>query len=203
MKGGRRNVAGETVYDQRFGSVRRGPRERRGRTDFRHSGRRKSRYRRIHPPLLDPADPDPPRAGSGLHGRHLWQAHRQAGCVHHHPWPRRAQSFDGFGLCAARRDADDHDHRPEGHPVIPAGALSDRRHRRGDEAADQAAAACISSLCLSTIPKTPGCSSTNCASVCLRRRRPDGSDKAAVRIAWAEDPTPCSKALPARWCRNP
>ena len=39
-----------------------------------------------------------------------------------------------------RRDADGDDHRAEGHPVVAPGALPDRRHRRGDEAADQAGA---------------------------------------------------------------
>ena len=47
----------------------------------------------------------------------------------------------GAAYALARRDADDHDHRPEGDPVVPPGALPDRRRRRVDEAADQAGAA--------------------------------------------------------------
>ena len=44
---------------------------------------------------------------------------------------------DRRGLRAARRDADGDDHRPEGRSEPQAGALSDRRHRRGHDAADQ------------------------------------------------------------------
>ena len=54
--------------------------------------------------------------------------------------PGRAEPHDRRGVCAARRHADDHDHRSEGHPVVAAGALPDRRCRCGDEAADQAVA---------------------------------------------------------------
>ena len=51
--------------------------------------------------------------------------------------PRRAQPDDGRRLCAARRHADGHDHRPEGCPEPQAGALSGRGHRLDDDAADQ------------------------------------------------------------------
>ena len=54
--------------------------------------------------------------------------------------PGALNLLDRRGLRAARRHADDHDHRPEGHPVVAAGAVPDRRRRRGDEAADQAVA---------------------------------------------------------------
>ena len=54
--------------------------------------------------------------------------------------PGALNFYDRRRLCAARRDADDHDHRPEGHPVIAAGAVPGRRCRGGDEAADQALA---------------------------------------------------------------
>ena len=43
----------------------------------------------------------------------------------------------GGGLCASRRHADDHDHRPEGDHDGPPGALPDRRRDRLDEAAHQ------------------------------------------------------------------
>ncbi len=79
----------------------------------------------------------PPRAGRGLHGRDAWAPHRQAGRLHHHARPGRAQSHHRRGLRAARRDADGDDHRPEGHPEPQAGALPDRRHRRDHDAADQ------------------------------------------------------------------
>ena len=51
--------------------------------------------------------------------------------------PGRAQSDHRRRLCAARRDADGDDHRPEGDPEPQAGALSGRRHRLDHDAADQ------------------------------------------------------------------
>ena len=51
--------------------------------------------------------------------------------------PGRAELRHRRGLCASRRHADDHDHRPEGDHERAAGAVPDRRHRRDDEAADQ------------------------------------------------------------------
>jgi hypothetical protein len=35
----------------------------------------------------------------------------------------RAEFLERRGLRAARRNADDHDHRPEGHPIIAAGTV--------------------------------------------------------------------------------
>ena len=54
-----------------------------------------------------------------------------------HARSRRAQSDDRRRLCASRRDADGDDHRAEGDPEQPAGAIPDRRHRRDHAAADQ------------------------------------------------------------------
>ena len=105
--------------------------------DLRHSGRGEPRRRRSAAPLDDRAGADPPRAGGGLHGGDARAADRQARRLHHDARPRRAQSHDRRGLRAARRHADGDDHRAEGHPEPQAGGLSDRRHRRDDDAADQ------------------------------------------------------------------
>ena len=51
---------------------------------------------------------------AGVHGGDLRPAHRQAGRVHLDARARRAEFLDRRGLRAARRHADDHDHRPEG-----------------------------------------------------------------------------------------
>ena len=71
-----------------------------------------------HPQIVDRARHHPARAGRGLHGGDLRQAHRQARRLHRNARAGRAEFHDRRGLRAARRNADDHDHRPEGHPVI-------------------------------------------------------------------------------------
>ena len=85
----------------------------------------------------DRAGGDPPRTGGGLHGGDPRTADRRAGRLPDDARSGRAQSDDGRGLRPARRDADGHDHRSEGHPQPQAGALSGRGHRLDHDAADQ------------------------------------------------------------------
>ena len=80
---------------------------------------------------------DAPRAGGGLHGRDAWPADRRGWRLPFDAGSGRAQSDDGRRLRPARRDADGHDHGPERRPQPQAGALSGRRHRLDDDAADQ------------------------------------------------------------------
>ena len=111
--------------------------ERGRRAHLRSARRRKSRHGREPEKILDPARRHEARAGSGVHGRDLWQAHGQTGRLHHHAGSGRAEPYDRRGLCPAWRDADGDDHRAKRHHEEPPGRLSDRRRGECLQAAHQ------------------------------------------------------------------
>ena len=92
-----------------------GARERGRRPHLRGSGEENLDVVEIAPNVNDQTHPDPTRTGGRLHGRDLRTAHRQARCLHHDARSRCAEPDDGAAYALSRRDADGHDHRPEGH----------------------------------------------------------------------------------------